>query len=139
MMIVMIGMIEPRSKDRITKEEVTMRFVFTTLIFSACSLVFGQDAAQMPSVLNHGQKPPAVADASAAEVATPVVVTPAAPASSEVVVVSKPRCRNGRCCATPDCRLYDVEESVSESCRPRLLGGYVKRNTARTVYRPSRR
>lgn len=107
-----------------------MRFVFAALILSVCGLVHGQDAAQPQSVLVHGQPTPAAAPAAA-------VVADPAPAA--VVVASPTRCRNGRCCTGPNCRLYNVEESVTESCRPRLFGGYVKTNTARTVYRPARR
>jgi len=36
------------------------------------------------------------------------------------------------------CRLYNVEESCNESCRNRLFGGYVKKQTVRKVYRPVR-
>jgi hypothetical protein len=132
----MIWMIDPWRKSHITKEEVTMRFVFAALIFSVCGLVHGQDAGQTISVLNHGSPTPAAAPAPAA---APTAVVAADPAPATVVVASPSRCRNGRCCTGPNCRLYNVEESVSESCRPRLFGGYVKTNTARTVYRPARR
>lgn len=125
----MIWMIDPWRKSHITKEEVTMRFVFAALILSVCGLVHGQDAAQTPSVLNHGSPTPAA----------PAAVVVADPAPATVVVASPSRCRNGRCCTGPNCRLYNVEESVTETCRPRLFGGYVKTNTARTVYRPARR
>lgn len=37
------------------------------------------------------------------------------------------------------CRLYNVEETCDESCRNRLFGGYVKKQTVRKVYRPVRR
>ena len=106
-----------------------MRFVFAALFFSVCGLVYGQDAGQTISVLNHGQPTPAAA-------AAPAAAPSAAPTA---VVTETKRCRNGRCCAGSECRLYNVEESVTESCRPRLFGGYVKTNTARTVYRPARR
>lgn len=109
-----------------------MRFAFVALIFSVCSLTYGQDAGQPVSVLNHGQPTPATTPTVAADAA------PAATAAPSAVVVES-RCRNGRCCTGPNCRLYNVEESVSESCRQRLFGGYVKKNTARTVYRPARR
>jgi hypothetical protein len=105
-------------------EEVTMRFVFAALILSTFSLVCGTEAGEQPvSVLNHGQSTPTAAVA-ASEAAPPAATT---------------TCRNGRCCTGPNCRLYNVEESVTESCRPRVFGGYVKKNTARTVYRPARR
>lgn len=107
-----------------------MRFVFAALLVSVCGLAHGQDARQPVSVLNHGQPTPATSQPTVTE-AQP---TPAAPAA-----VEQPRCRNGRCCTGPNCRLYNVEESTSESCRPRVFGGYVKKNTARTVYRPARR
>jgi hypothetical protein len=110
-------------------EEVTMRFVFTALIFSVCGLAFGQDAEQTKSVLKNEPTP----------AAAPVVAADPAPAPAAVIVEGSSRCRNGRCCTGPNCRLYNVEESVTESCRPRVLGGYVKKNTARTVYRPARR
>lgn len=103
-----------------------MRFVFAALIVSVCGLVHGSDAGQPVSVLKHSE-PTTVATPAAQE-------TVAAP-----VVVESGRCRNGRCCVSATCRLYNVEESVTESCRPRVLGGYVKKNTARTVYRPARR
>jgi len=35
-------------------------------------------------------------------------------------------------------KVYNVEESCSDSCRKRLLGGYVKKTTVRKVYRPAR-
>lgn len=103
-----------------------MRFVFTALMLSVCGLVYGQDAGQPASVLNHGQPTPATAQATTQ-------------AAAPIAIAETSRCRNGRCCTGPECRLYNVEESVTESCRPRVFGGYVKRNTARTVYRPSRR
>lgn len=138
----MIGTIDRDHKDRITKEEVTMRFAFATLILSVCSLALGQDVAQMPSVINHGAaaQTAAIAPAAAAPAPAAPIMIESAPAPATIVVAeTSRRCRNGRCGATDECRVYDVEESVTESCRPRLLGGYVKRNTARTVYRPSRR
>jgi hypothetical protein len=115
-----------------------------------CGFARGQDAAGIPSVLTHGQtsemptlaEPTVVETQTAATETAPAVVAaaPAVTAAAPVVVVAEPtRCRNGRCCTGPNCRLYNVEESVSESCRPRLFGGYVKTNTARTVYRPARR
>ena len=106
-----------------------MRFVFTALIFSVYGLVHGQDAVPTVSVLQHGQPTPADA----------VEAAPAPTAAPAAVVVESSRCRNGRCCTGPNCRLYNVEESASESCRQRVFGGYVKKNTARTVYRPARR
>ena len=106
-----------------------MRFVFAAFLACVCGLAYGQDAAQPTSVLNHGQPAPAT---------TPTVESAPAAAPPAVVVVQG-RCRSGRCCTGPNCRLYNVEETVSESCRPRLFGGYVKTNTARTVYRPARR
>lgn len=106
-----------------------MRFVFAALIFSVCGLAFGQDAEQAKSVLKTEPTP----------AAAPVVAAEASPAPAAVIVEGSSRCRNGRCCTGPNCRLYNVEESVTESCRPRVLGGYVKKNTARTVYRPARR
>lgn len=109
-----------------------MRFVFAALILSACGLVYGEDAVQSVSVLANQ---PTLASAPSPAVA-PSVVTPA-PEATAVAVTS--RCRNGRCCVGSNCRLYNVEESVTETTRPRVFGGYVKRNTARTVYRPSRR
>jgi hypothetical protein len=126
----MIWMIDLWRKSHITKEEVTMRFVFAALILSVCGLVHGQDAGQPQSVLTHGQPTPATA---------PAVAEASAPAPAAIVVEETARCRNGRCCTGPNCRLYNVEESVTESCRPRVFGGYVKKNTARTVYRPARR
>ncbi len=111
-----------------------MRFVFAALIFSVCGFVHGSDAGQPVSVLKHGEPTPAAP-------AAPTVAT--APVTQEIVVspvvIEKSRCRNGRCCVGANCRLYNVEEEVTESCRPRVLGGYVKKNTARTVYRPARR
>jgi hypothetical protein len=111
-----------------------MRFVFTALILSVCGLAFGQDAEATKSVLKT-EPTPAAAPVEAA--VSPAPATTPAPAA--VVAASPSRCRNGRCCTGPNCRLYNVEESVSETCRPRLFGGYVKTNTARTVYRPARR
>lgn len=99
-----------------------MRFVFAALILSTFALVSGTEAGETTSVLNHGQSAPTAAAAPES-----------APAASATT------CRNGRCCTGPNCRLYNVEESVTESCRPRVFGGYVKKNTARTVYRPARR
>lgn len=101
-----------------------MRFVFAALIFSAFGIVSGTEAGEPVSVLNHGKSTPTTAAAVEAD-STPATGTTT--------------CRNGRCCTGPNCRLYNTEESVTESCRPRLFGGYVKKNTARTVYRPSRR
>lgn len=115
-----------------------MRFALIALMFCACGVACGSDAAPAPvSVLNHGQAAPAAAMTAAPAVA-------AAPAAetivvAEPVVVAKARCRNNRCCTGPDCTLYNVEESNSESCRRLLFGGYVKKNTSRTVYRPTRR
>lgn len=105
-----------------------MRFAFVALIVSVCGFAFGQDAGQPVTVLNHGQPSPAVAPA-----------VDAAPAPAPAAVALTEGCFSGRCCTGPNCRLYNVEESVSESCRPRVFGGYVKKNTARTVYRPARR
>lgn len=105
-----------------------MRFVFAALILSVCGLVYGQDAGQPTSVLINQPTP--------AEAPT---VAPATAAPETTAVATTSRCRNGRCCTGPNCRLYNVEESVTESCRPRVFGGYVKKNTARTVYRPARR
>lgn len=104
-----------------------MRFVFAALILSTFGVVYGTEAGEQPvSVLNHGQAEPAAVVAAA-----PTVESASAPVATT--------CRNGRCCTGPNCRLYNVEESVTESCRPRVFGGYVKKNTARTVYRPARR
>lgn len=103
-----------------------MRFVFAALILSACGLVYGADAVQPASVLVNQPTP---ASAPAAVAATP----------ETTAVAATSRCRNGRCCVGSNCRLYNVEESVTETCRPRVFGGYVKKNTARTVYRPARR
>jgi hypothetical protein len=110
-----------------------MRFALIAAVMCVCGVVRGEDAAGAPvSVLNHGNTPAAAAPAAAPEAAAaPIVVVESAP-----VVAS---CRNGRCCTTPECRLYNVEEATSESCRRLLFGGYVKKNTTRTVYRPSRR
>jgi len=100
-----------------------MRFVFTVLLFGVCGSVFGQSGNEPVSVLKHD---------------VPAVTAAATPNTAPVVVVDT-GCRNGRCCVGPNCRLYSVEESVSESHRHRLFGGYVTRNTNRTVYRPFRR
>jgi hypothetical protein len=104
-----------------------MRLALIAAVMCVCGVVRGEDAAGAPvSVLNHG--------------ASPVAATSAAEAPAAVVVVeSTPACRSGRCCTTPECRMYNVEEATSESCRRLLFGGYVKKNTTRTVYRPSRR
>jgi len=115
-----------------------MRYAFILAILCVCSVVRGQDAASSaPSVLNHGQPTPATAATSAPAADSAPAASPTPVVVEEVVVAG--RCRNGRCCTGPNCRLYNVEESVTETCRPRLFGGYVKTNTARTVYRPSRR
>jgi hypothetical protein len=37
------------------------------------------------------------------------------------------------------CRLYNVEETCEETCRKRLFGGFVKKQSVRKVYRPVRR
>lgn len=37
------------------------------------------------------------------------------------------------------CRLYNVEETYEETCRKRLFGGFVKKQSVRKVYRPVRR
>lgn len=103
-----------------------MRFVFAALIVSVCGLVYGEDAGQPASVLINQPTP--------AEAPTVVTATP-----ETTAVAATSRCRNGRCCVGSNCRLYNVEESVTETCRPRVFGGYVKKNTARTVYRPTRR
>lgn len=87
-------------------------FVSAVLFSSFCF-------AQEKSIVNHGQPTPAAAAAPAA----------AAPAASDC-----------NCCSTRRReRLYNVEESCSETCRNRLFGGYVRKSTARTVYRPTRR
>lgn len=36
------------------------------------------------------------------------------------------------------CRVYNVEETCNETCRNRLFGGYVKKQTFRQVYKPVR-
>lgn len=109
-----------------------MRFALIALMFCACGVARGSEAAPAPvSVLNHGQPTPADA--------APTAASAAPAAAAEPVIVAKSRCRNGRCCNGADCQLYNVEETNSESCRRLLFGGYVKKNTNRTVYRPSRR
>lgn len=112
-----------------------MRFALIAAALCVCGVVRGEDAAGAPvSVLNHGGSPAPAAVAvteAAAQPAAPIVIVEQAPVAKA--------CRNGRCCTTPECRLYNVEESNSESCRRLLFGGYVKKNTTRTVYRPSRR
>jgi hypothetical protein len=107
-----------------------MRFALIAAVMCVCGVVRGEDAAPAPvSVLNHGAEPATATSAAEAPPAA-VVVEP---------VETAPACRSGRCCTTPACRLYNVEEATSESCRRLLFGGYVKKNTTRTVYRPSRR
>ena len=124
-----------------------MRYASIVLILCVCGVARGQDAAPAPvSVLNHSKA--AVTTSAPAVAASPVVVAAPAPVvvqsepvvvqSAPVVVVGQSKCRNGRCCTGPQCQLYNVEESNSESCRKLLFGGYVKKNTNRTVYRPSR-
>lgn len=103
-----------------------MRFVFTAVILSAIGVAYGAEPEQPVSVLNHGQATPTTATEAPAAEATPAASAPT-------------KCRNGRCCTGPNCRLYNVEESVDESCRQRLFGGYVRRSVNRTVYRPVRR
>lgn len=110
-----------------------MRFVLTVLMLGVCGSIYAQDANEPVSVLKHETPTPAPAPAPAA------VTTVASSPAPVVVVEQRGNCRNGRCCVGPNCRLYNVEESVSESHRHRLFGGYVTRNTNRTVYRPSRR
>lgn len=61
---------------------------------------------------------------------TSVLVNKEAEAKPAVAVVNP--CK-GRCC-----RLYNVEETCTESCRNRLFGGHVKKTTVRKVYRPAR-
>lgn len=74
------------------------------------------------SVLNHGQTAPAT---------TPATTAPEATATtSDCDCCSRSRRRE---------RLYNVEETCTETCRNRLFGGYVRKSTARTVYRPTRR
>lgn len=108
-----------------------MRFVLTVLMLGVCGSLYAQDANEPVSVLKHEATDTAP---------TPATVTETAPSAAPVVVVAqRGTCRNGRCCVGPNCRLYNVEESVSESHRHRLFGGYVTRNTNRIVYRPSRR
>lgn len=41
-------------------------------------------------------------------------------------------------CKSRCCRLYNVEETCTDSCRNRLFGGHVKKTTVRKVYRPVR-
>lgn len=48
-------------------------------------------------------------------------------------------------CAGSDCdncttcaKVYNVTETCNDSCRKRILGGYVKKTTVRKVYRPAR-
>lgn len=118
-----------------------MRYASIVLILCVCGVARGQDAAPAPvSVLNHSKT--AATTSAPAVAAAPVVVAAPAPVvvqSEPVVLVGQSKCRNGRCCTGPQCQLYNVEESNSESCRKLLFGGYVKKNTSRTVYRPSRR
>jgi hypothetical protein len=121
-----------------------MRYASIVLILCVCGVARGQDAAPAPvSVLNHGKAAVSTSAPAPAPAAAPAPVTvSAAPVQSTVVaapVVVASKCRNGRCCTGPQCQLYNVEESNSESCRKLLFGGYVKKNTSRTVYRPSRR
>jgi hypothetical protein len=34
--------------------------------------------------------------------------------------------------------VYNVTETCNDSCRKRILGGYVKKTSVRKVYRPAR-
>ena len=95
-----------------------MRSVLFASLVTFSSICFAGET----SVLNHGQTAPA---------ATPGAAAPAATATaSDCDCCSRSRRRE---------RLYNVEETCSETCRNRLFGGYVRKSTARTVYRPTRR
>jgi hypothetical protein len=70
---------------------------------------------------------------------TPAEKSVLVPATSAQVTTSDTNCNN--CVGIVECRkcrLYNVEETCDESCRNRLFGGYVKKQTVRKVYRPVR-
>lgn len=59
--------------------------------------------------------------------------------ATAATVAAAPNCNN--CVGVVECRrcrLYNVEETCNESCRNRVFGGYVKKQTVRKVYRPVR-
>lgn len=98
-----------------------MKAVVAGLFVLGSSVCFAGDI----SVVNHGT-PPAAA------------VQETAPAASQAA--SGPANADCACkCTNRRARLYNVEESCTETCRNRLFGGYVRKNVARTVYRPTRR
>lgn len=113
-----------------------MRACFAFVVGAVISTVGAAQGGEI-SVLNHGAAAPAAA---------PAVVVAPAPAPAAAVVEAAP-CASGRCkqsseivCTTGKCtRVYGVETHESASCRNRLFGGTVTRNSTRTVVRPARR
>lgn len=98
-----------------------MRFALVCAALVCCGIAAADDSTEPKSVLVPTPAPEVVAE--------PVVVTPA----PSVVTYGR------RTCVGPNCRLYNVEETQTETYRRRLFGGYVLRNNNRTVYRPATR
>lgn len=94
-----------------------MRFWICSLVVLACS-----------SFAYSGE------EKSVLVVAEPVAEPVADTVVEEVVV---PNCTS--CLKCIGCRLYNVEETYEETCRKRLFGGFVKKQSIRKVYRPIRR
>lgn len=97
-----------------------MKVIAFCVVVASCFTCFGGET----SVLNHG---------TTQQTAQPTAAEPT-PADT-AAATAETDC----CCSRRRTRLYNVEESCSETCRNRLFGGYVKKNTSRTVYRPARR
>jgi hypothetical protein len=106
-----------------------MRFALVCVALVCCSVVRAENTTEPKSVLV-----PTPAEA-------PTVASTVAPAPVTVIVEPAPVVvtHGRRVCTGPNCRLYNVEETVTETQRHRLFGGYVVRNNNRTVYRPATR
>lgn len=49
------------------------------------------------------------------------------------------KCSGASCDTCTSCpKVYNVTETCNDSCRKRILGGYVKKTSVRKVYRPAR-
>lgn len=69
---------------------------------------------------------------------TPAEKSVLAPSASAQTTTANTNCSNCVGAECRRCRLYNVEETCNDSCRNRLFGGYVKKQTVRKVYRPVR-
>ena len=68
-----------------------------------------------------------------------VLVASPAPTTTTIATNCCDKCSGASCDTCTACpKVYNVTETCNDSCRKRILGGYVKKTSVRKVYRPAR-